>query len=87
MSIIGAIIIGFLAGLIARWLTPGRTELRGFILTTLLGIVGALFATFLGQQIGWYAPGEKTGFIGAVIGAILILLIWRAVVCTDGSRT
>ena len=87
MSIIGAIIIGFLAGLIARWLTPGRTELRGFILTTLLGIVGALFATFLGQQIGWYAPGEKTGIIGAVIGAILILLIWRAVVRTDGSRT
>ena len=87
MSIIGAIANGILAGLIARWLTPGRTELRGFILTTLLGIVGALFATFLGQQIGWYAPGEKTGFIGAVIGAILILLIWRAVVRTDGSRT
>jgi len=87
MSIIGAIIIGFLAGLIARWLTPGNREIRGFILTTVLGIVGALFATFLGQQIGWYAPGEKAGFIGAIVGAVLVLLIWRAVMRTDGQRS
>lgn len=78
MSIIGAIIIGFLAGLIARWLTPGNREIRGFILTTVLGIVGALLATFLGQQVGWYGPDEKTGFIGAVIGSVIILLVWRA---------
>jgi len=87
MSIIGAIIIGFLAGLIARWLTPGNREIRGFILTTVLGIVGALFATFLGQQIGWYAPGEKAGFTGAIVGAVLVLLIWRAVMRTDGQRS
>lgn len=87
MHIIGAIIIGFIVGLIARWLTPGRHELRGFILTTVLGIIGALFATFLGQQIGWYGPGENAGFIGAVIGAILVLLIWRAVLRTNEPRS
>ncbi len=86
MHIIGAIIIGFFAGLIARWLTPGRTELRGFILTTVLGIVGALFATFLGQAIGWYHEGERAGFIGAVIGAVLVLLIWRATVRVGEPR-
>jgi uncharacterized membrane protein YeaQ/YmgE (transglycosylase-associated protein family) len=87
MHIIGAIVIGFLAGLVARWLTPGRHELRGFILTTVLGIVGALFATFLGQQIGWYHEGENAGFIGAVIGAILILLIWRATIRAGEPRS
>ena len=86
MHIIGAIIIGFLAGLIARWLTPGRSELRGFILTTVLGIVGALLATFLGQAIGWYYPGERAGFIGAIVGAVIVLLIWRATMRPDEPR-
>jgi uncharacterized membrane protein YeaQ/YmgE (transglycosylase-associated protein family) len=77
VSIIGAIIIGFLAGLLARVLTPGRNNPQGFILTTVLGIVGAVVATWLGQQIHLYEPGEAAGFIGAVVGAIIVLLIWR----------
>ncbi len=76
MGWIGAIIIGFLAGLIARFVTPGPHP-RGFILTTVLGIVGAVVATWLGGLIGIYQPGETSGFIGAVVGAIIILLAWR----------
>jgi uncharacterized membrane protein YeaQ/YmgE (transglycosylase-associated protein family) len=77
MGIIGAIIIGFIAGVIAKLVTPGQPKPRGFILTTVLGIVGAIIATYLGQAIGLYQAGEAAGFIGAVIGAIIILLIWR----------
>jgi uncharacterized membrane protein YeaQ/YmgE (transglycosylase-associated protein family) len=76
MGIIGAIIIGFIVGIIARLVTPGPHP-RGFILTTVLGIVGALLATFLGQAIHLYQPGESAGFFGAVLGSIIILLIWR----------
>lgn len=77
MGIIGAIIIGFLAGVVAKLLTRGDPKPRGFILTTVLGIVGALLATYLGQAIGWYQVGEGAGFIGAVIGAVIVLLAWR----------
>ncbi len=77
-SFIGAIIIGGLAGLVAKWLTPGRDP-GGFIITILLGIVGAMVATFLGQALGWYGPGESAGFVGAVVGAVIILLVYRAV--------
>lgn len=80
MSIIWAIIIGFLAGLIARWITPGAKEIRGFILTTVLGIAGAVVASWLGQQIGLYGPGDDAGFLGAIIGSVIILLGWRALV-------
>lgn len=76
MSIIMAIIIGFIVGLVARFLMPGRDPM-GFILTTLLGIVGALLATFVGQAMGWYAAGQSAGFIGAVIGAIIVLAIFH----------
>jgi uncharacterized membrane protein YeaQ/YmgE (transglycosylase-associated protein family) len=77
MSIIWTIIIGFVAGVIARMLHPGnKWEPTGFILTTVLGIVGAFVATYLGQAVGWYKPGEEAGFIGAVVGAIIILVIW-----------
>ena len=69
------IIIGFLAGAIAKWFVPGPA---GFIVTTLLGIVGAIFATWLGQHIGWYGPNQGAGFIGASVGAVLILAIYRA---------
>lgn len=79
MQILGAIIVGFFAGLIARWITPGAKEIRGFILTTVLGIVGAVVATWLGQQIGLYGPGDNAGFIGAVLGAVVVLLGWSAV--------
>ena len=77
MGIIGAIIIGFIAGIIAKLVTPGRPKPEGFILTTVLGIAGALVATFLGQAIGLYRSGETAGFIGAIIGAVIILIIWQ----------
>ena len=76
MGIIGAIIIGFLAGLIAKWITPGDHKPRGFILTTVLGIVGSVLATWLGQQVGWYNAGDGAGFIASILGAVIILLAW-----------
>ena len=76
MSILGTIIIGFIAGVIAKFLTPGKNEPSGFILTTILGIVGAFVATFLGQFFGFYRPGEGAGFIGAIVGAVIILFVW-----------
>lgn len=79
MGIIWTIIIGFIAGVIAKFITPGKNEPAGFILTTILGIVGAFVATFLGQALGWYHPGEGAGLIGATIGAVIVLLIWGAV--------
>lgn len=78
ISFIGAIIIGGLAGLVAKFLTPGRDP-GGFIITILLGIAGAMVATFLGQALGWYQPGQSAGFIGAVVGAVIILLVYRMV--------
>ena len=78
MHIIGTIIIGFLAGLIAKFLTPGRDP-SGFIITTLLGIVGAFVATYLGQAIGWYRADEGAGFIGAVVGAVIVLAIYHMI--------
>ena len=77
MDIIGAILIGFIVGVIAKLVTPGDPKPRGFILTTVLGIVGALVATWLGQAIGWYQSGENAGFLGALIGAIIVLIAWR----------
>lgn len=77
-SFIGAIIIGGLAGLVAKFLMPGRDP-GGFIITILLGIAGAMVATWLGQSLRWYNPGESAGFIGAVIGAVIILFIYRLV--------
>jgi uncharacterized membrane protein YeaQ/YmgE (transglycosylase-associated protein family) len=76
MGIIWTIIIGFVAGLIAKFIMPGDNEPKGFVLTTILGIVGALVASYLGQALGWYAPGEGAGLIGAVVGAIVLLVIW-----------
>ena len=77
MSILWTIIIGFVAGLVAKFLHPGnKNEPSGFILTTLLGIGGAFAATFLGQAVGWYKEGEGAGFIGAVVGAIIVLVVW-----------
>ncbi len=77
MSIIGTIIIGFLAGVIAKFLGGGR-ELRGCLVTTVLGIVGAIVATWLGQFIGWYREGETAGFVGAVVGAVIVLAVHHA---------
>ena len=77
MDIVWAIIVGLFAGVIAKLVTPGGPNPRGFILTAVLGIVGAVVATYLGQAINLYQPGETTNFLGQIIGAIIILLIWR----------
>ena len=87
MGIIGTIIIGFVAGLIAKWIMPGKNEPSGFILTTILGIVGAVLATYLGQALGWYRPGEGAGFIGAVVGAIIVLFIYGMIAGRSRSTT
>jgi uncharacterized membrane protein YeaQ/YmgE (transglycosylase-associated protein family) len=79
MSIIWTIIIGFVAGVIAKFLMPGPNEPSGFILTTILGIIGAFVATWLGQALGWYGPNEGAGFIGAIVGAVIVLAIWGAI--------
>ena len=76
MSFIWTILIGLLAGIVAKFLMPGRDP-GGFIITTLLGIVGAVVATWLGQTLGWYGPGQGAGFIGAVVGAVILLVIYR----------
>lgn len=86
MGIIWTIIIGFLAGLVAKFLHPGRDP-SGFIVTTLLGIVGAVVATYLGQAVGWYRAGEGAGFIGAVVGAVILLVIWAAVTRRSSTGT
>lgn len=79
MGIIWTIIIGFLAGVIAKFIMPGPNEPSGFILTTILGIVGAFVATYLGQALGWYGPGQGAGLVGAVVGAIIVLLVYGMV--------
>ncbi len=76
MHILWIIIIGFLAGVIAKFIMPGPNEPGGFIMTTILGIVGAFVATYLGQAIGWYGPDQGAGFIGAIVGAVVVLAIY-----------
>lgn len=76
MGILWTVIIGFVAGFIAKLIVPGSREPSGFVLTTILGIVGAFVASYLGQALGWYAPGEGAGLIGAVVGSIIVLVIW-----------
>ena len=80
LHIVWIIIIGFIAGMIARVISPGPNNPRGFILTVVLEIVGAFVATYLGQFIGWYRPDQNAGFIGATIGAIIVLFIWNRLV-------
>jgi uncharacterized membrane protein YeaQ/YmgE (transglycosylase-associated protein family) len=84
MGIIWTLIIGLLAGIVAKLLMPGRDP-GGFIITILLGIAGAFLATWLGQAIGWYQAGEGAGFIGAVVGAVIILIIYRMIVARRGA--
>jgi uncharacterized membrane protein YeaQ/YmgE (transglycosylase-associated protein family) len=76
MGIIWTIIIGFIAGVIAKFIMSGPNEPQGFIMTTLLGIAGAFLATFLGQALGWYRADEGAGFIGAIVGAVIVLAIY-----------
>ena len=78
MNILWTLIIGLVVGAIAKLIMPGRDP-GGFIITILLGIAGAFVAGFLGRSMGWYAEGEPAGFIASVIGAILLLLIYRMI--------
>jgi uncharacterized membrane protein YeaQ/YmgE (transglycosylase-associated protein family) len=84
LHIIWVIIIGAVVGLIAKFLVPGRDP-GGFIVTPLIGIGGAVIATYLGQFLHLYEPGQNAGFIGAVVGAVIILLIYRAIRRRSGS--
>jgi uncharacterized membrane protein YeaQ/YmgE (transglycosylase-associated protein family) len=76
MEIIGVILIGLVIGIVAKFLMPGNDP-GGFIITTLLGIGGALVAKFIGEQMGWYSAGDAVGFLAAVGGAILLLVLYR----------
>ena len=78
MNILWIIVIGFVVGLIARMLLPG-SDPGGFIITVLLGIAGAFVATYIGQHFGWYRQGQPAGFIGAILGAVLILFVYRLI--------
>jgi uncharacterized membrane protein YeaQ/YmgE (transglycosylase-associated protein family) len=85
MSILWTIIIGFIVGVIARFIMPGdKSEPKGFILTAILGIVGAFVATYLGQSVGWYQAGESAGFFGGVVGAVVILLVYGLIAGRPG---
>ncbi len=77
MGILWIILIGFVAGIVARLLAPGPNNPSGFILTVVIGIAGAFLATWIGQAIGWYRPDQGAGFIGATVGAVIVLFIWH----------
>jgi uncharacterized membrane protein YeaQ/YmgE (transglycosylase-associated protein family) len=81
-GIIWIIIVGFIAGILARLLSPGPNNPNGFILTTVLGIAGAFLATLIGQAIGHYGPDQGAGFIMATIGALVVLFIWNRLVAS-----
>ena len=91
MGILWIIVIGFVAGIIARLLSPGPNNRAAFILTTVIGVVGAFLATFIGQAIGWYRADQGAGFIGATVGAVIVLFVWNRLVAArvisdPGSR-
>ena len=78
MGIIWTILIGFVVGLLAKMLTPGRDP-TGFFITAAIGIAGSLLATFAGQALGWYTAGEPAGFVGSLVGAVIVLVIYHLV--------
>ena len=85
MGILWIIVIGFVAGVVARLLSPGPNKPAGFLLTTGLGIAGAFAATFIGQAIGWYRPDQGAGFIAASLGAIVVLFVWNRVAASRAT--
>jgi uncharacterized membrane protein YeaQ/YmgE (transglycosylase-associated protein family) len=85
-GILWIVVIGFVAGLIARFLMPGPNNPTGFIFTTILGIAGAFIATWIGQAIGHYQMDQGAGLIGAVIGSIVVLFIWHRLVSAGVVR-
>ena len=80
MGILWIVLIGFCAGIVARFLAPGPNNPSGFILTVVLGIAGAFLSTFIGQAVGWYRPDQGAGLIGATIGSLVVLFIWHRLV-------
>ena len=85
-NIIWIVVIGFLAGIVARILSPGPNNPSGFILTIVLGVAGAFLATFIGQTIGWYRLDQGAGFIAATVGALVVLFIWNRLVAERDFR-
>jgi len=71
------LVIGLIAGVIARFLLPGPNHPQGFVVTAALGIAGAFVSTWLGQSIGWYRPDQGAGLVGAIVGALIVLFIWH----------
>jgi uncharacterized membrane protein YeaQ/YmgE (transglycosylase-associated protein family) len=86
MGILATIVIGLVVGVIAKLLMPGRDP-GGFVVTTLLGIGGALIARLIGDALGWYRPGEGAGLIASVLGAVVLLVIYRMIVRGGRHRT
>ena len=80
------LLVGFVAGILARFLSPGPNNPTGFILTIVLGVAGAFLATFIGQMIGWYRPDQGAGFITATVGALVVLFIWNRLVVSGKLR-
>ena len=80
------LIVGLVAGILARLLSPGPNNPGGFILTIVLGVAGAFLATFIGQTIGWYRADQGAGFIGATVGALIVLFIWNRLVAHGAVR-
>ena len=78
MGLIGTLFVGLIVGWLARWLKPGSDKM-GLILTTVLGVAGSFFATYAGKFLGLYEPGEPAGFIGALIGAVVLLYVVGAI--------
>ena len=74
--------VGLVAGILARLISPGPNKPGGFLLTIVLGVAGAFLATFIGQTIGWYRVDQGAGFIGATVGALLVLFIWNRLVAS-----
>ena len=82
VDVLWILIVGFVAGIIARLVSPGPNKPGGFILTVILGIAGAFLATFIGQTIGWYHADQGAGFIAATLGALVVLFIWNRLVAS-----
>ncbi len=85
MGILWIIVIGLVAGIVARLLSAGPNKPAGFLLTTALGIAGAFLATFIGQAVGWYRADQGAGLIGAIVGAVIVLFIWNRVAASRAS--
>lgn len=85
-GVLWIIFVGFIAGIVARFLSPGPNKPTGFVLTTALGIAGAFLATWIGQEVGWYRANQGAGFIAASLGAIVVLFIWNRLVVGNVIR-